>query len=395
MPSVSPAAGRRAEDLPRGGALPLEVVVLDGHGLACSTARPRGPRDRRTRRPCPRRESGNASRSWSMASASGTSRSMAAPSLRRRDTRAPANLGREEEKEAGCPEGSRRRRRRARRAGGLRPDHAAGATDVERTGAVRALPGRQRLEHARRRAAARPALRRVSSPRSGADTRLHPDFGADDDGEPTASRTWSCRRTSRGAGHVRLRRRERPGPYPIPPNAPIEGGPDSRRRPARARASTATLRALRAVLRRPARPAAGWRAGSGAIFDLARTRCGRAGWTSADAAGLPIFPGLVRYDEVAAGEIAHALRFTVQRDARAYVAPAHALGQRERRPELPADGHARAPQGQLRHLARSRRRRASSARAQDLRHVPRRQRQRLVRLRRARRPLGRRRPRTR
>src|SRR5207302_6221617 len=66
----------------------------------------------------------------------------------------------------------------------------------------------------------------------------------------------------------------------------------------------------------------GWRAGSGAVFDLDSNALRPAGWTSADAAGLPILPGLVRYDEVAAGAISHALRFTVSRTRRAYVAPA-------------------------------------------------------------------------
>ena len=65
-----------------------------------------------------------------------------------------------------------------------------------------------------------------------------------------------------------------------------------------------------------------WQAGSFAIFDLNRNALRPAGWTSADAAGLPILPGLVRYDEVAVGTIAHALRFTVSRSRRAYIPPA-------------------------------------------------------------------------
>lgn len=67
---------------------------------------------------------------------------------------------------------------------------------------------------------------------------------------------------------------------------------------------------------------AGWRAGSGAIFDLNRNTLRPAGWTSADAAGLPILPGLVRWDEVELGEIGHALRFTVRTTRRAYLHPA-------------------------------------------------------------------------
>ena len=65
-----------------------------------------------------------------------------------------------------------------------------------------------------------------------------------------------------------------------------------------------------------------WRAGSGAIFDLRSNALRPAGWTSADAAGLPLFPGLARYDEVAAGAINHALRITVPRTQKSYVWPA-------------------------------------------------------------------------
>jgi hypothetical protein len=65
-----------------------------------------------------------------------------------------------------------------------------------------------------------------------------------------------------------------------------------------------------------------WEAGSGAIFDLSSHALRPEGWTSADAAGLPILPGLVRYEEVAASEINHALRFTAPQTRRAYVWPA-------------------------------------------------------------------------
>ncbi|MBI3748335.1 MAG: hypothetical protein HY262_05765 [Chloroflexi bacterium] len=70
------------------------------------------------------------------------------------------------------------------------------------------------------------------------------------------------------------------------------------------------------------RGTAGWAAGSGATWDLRSNTLRPEGWTSADAAGLPILPGLVRYDEVAAGVIAHALRFTASQTRRAYVYPA-------------------------------------------------------------------------
>jgi len=75
------------------------------------------------------------------------------------------------------------------------------------------------------------------------------------------------------------------------------------------------------------RTASGWRAGSGAVYDLRSNRLRPAGWTSADAAGLPILPGLARYDEVRRGVIDHALRFTAPRTRSAYVYPArHAAG---------------------------------------------------------------------
>ena len=70
------------------------------------------------------------------------------------------------------------------------------------------------------------------------------------------------------------------------------------------------------------KPDGRWRAGSGAVWDLDSNHLRPAGWTSADAAGLPILPGLVRYDEVAAGAILHALRFTAPVTRKAYIYPA-------------------------------------------------------------------------
>jgi len=111
------------------------------------------------------------------------------------------------------------------------------------------------------------------------------------------------------------------GPYPIPANAPIEGGAasDGDRHVIMVDRDNWKLYELYYAF-----PNANgsWRAGSGAIFDLSSNALRPAGWTSADAAGLPILPGLVRYDEVSAGLIAHALRFTVSRTRRAYLPPA-------------------------------------------------------------------------
>jgi hypothetical protein len=110
------------------------------------------------------------------------------------------------------------------------------------------------------------------------------------------------------------------GPYPIPRNVKIEGGRSSTgdRHALIVDRSSCRLYELYALYPK----GSGWRAGSGAIWSLSSNRLRPAGWTSADAAGLPILPGLARYDEVKRGVIDHALRFTVQRTRRAYVFPA-------------------------------------------------------------------------
>jgi hypothetical protein len=89
----------------------------------------------------------------------------------------------------------------------------------------------------------------------------------------------------------------------------------------------------------PQRAGQPYTAGSGAIWDLASNDLRPDGWTSADAAGLPIFPGLVRYDEVVGqGEITHAIRFTVSRSRRAYVHPARHYASNNTDPALPPMG---------------------------------------------------------
>lgn len=112
-----------------------------------------------------------------------------------------------------------------------------------------------------------------------------------------------------------------PGPYPIPPDALVEGGSNS----------TGDRHVL--VLEKDScilyemydahpQPDSSWHAGSGAVFDLKSHKLRPDTWTSADAAGLPILPGLVRYDEVISGEIKHALRFTVPQTRKAHIWPA-------------------------------------------------------------------------
>jgi hypothetical protein len=112
-----------------------------------------------------------------------------------------------------------------------------------------------------------------------------------------------------------------PGPYPIPPDAAIEGGSGSGgdRHVLVLDRDHCILYELFAAY---PQPDGSWDAGSGAVFDLRSNDLRPEGWTSADAAGLPILPGLVRYDEVASGEIRHALRFTAPQTRKAYLWPA-------------------------------------------------------------------------
>ena len=126
------------------------------------------------------------------------------------------------------------------------------------------------------------------------------------------------------------------GPYPIPAGVKIEGGPtsDGDRHALIVDRDACRLYELFALRRVNGR----WTAGSGAIWDLRSNKLRAAGWTSADAAGLPILPGLARYDEVAKGRIDHALRFTVSRTRRAYVWPARHFASSLTDPALPPMG---------------------------------------------------------
>jgi hypothetical protein len=168
----------------------------------------------------------------------------------------------------------------------------------------------------------------------GADTGLHPDFGSGLwDGAPIGIPITVVK-----AGVPKVRPsfdyadESDKGPYPIPTAVKVEGGGD--RHALIVDSSTCTLYELYALQR----TGSGWHAGSGAIWSLRSNKMRPAGWTSADAAGLPILPGLVRWSDVASGRIDHALRFTVERTRRAYLYPARHFASDLTDPNLPPMG---------------------------------------------------------
>lgn len=172
----------------------------------------------------------------------------------------------------------------------------------------------------------------------GANDPIHPDFGAFWNGGPFGiPYVVVSRRQPRVPMSFFYASESDPGPYPIPPNPPIEGGPSS----------TGDRHIL--VIQRDDYllyetwdswpQGSGWSCGSGALHDMKRNHFRPHRWTSADAAGLPIFPGLARYDEVAyLGEIRHALRFTAQTTRRAYVHPARHWASTQTSSSLPPMG---------------------------------------------------------
>jgi hypothetical protein len=159
---------------------------------------------------------------------------------------------------------------------------------------------------------------------------LHPDFAARRFGIPITTVAATQRRVA--IRFTAFAAESDPGPYPIPAGAKVEGGSD--RHVIVVQRGRCRLYELFGA-RRSGR---GWAAASGAVFDLRSNRLRPAGWTSADAAGLPILPGLARADEAASGRIRHALRFTVARTQRAYVAPARHFASSDTNPELPPMG---------------------------------------------------------
>ena len=173
----------------------------------------------------------------------------------------------------------------------------------------------------------------------GLSTGLHADFGTEWDGAPNGI-PYICVSGTQEKVPVSFDYADEsdPGPYPIPSDAPIEGGPgsDGDRHVLVLDVDHQMLYELFAAY---PQPDGSWKAGSGAIFDLGSNALRPAGWTSADAAGLPILPGLVRYDEaVTEGVIDHALRFTVARTQKAYLYPATHYASSSTDPDLPPMG---------------------------------------------------------
>lgn len=166
-------------------------------------------------------------------------------------------------------------------------------------------------------------------------TRLHPDFGENPlygipyvvvpAGQPQVPITYTAYGDESD-----------PGPFPVPLDAPVEGGSSAGgdRHVLVVQSGTCQL----FELYRAFRSGSGWAADSGARFDLGSNALRPLGWTSADAAGLPILPGLVRYDEVAAGEIRHAIRVTFSRTRSKYILPATHFASSNDDPNLPPMG---------------------------------------------------------
>jgi hypothetical protein len=174
----------------------------------------------------------------------------------------------------------------------------------------------------------------------GLDSPVHPDFGSGlYDGQKIGIPyvVVSGKTTPRARPTFDYAGESDPGPYPIPASVPIEGDPHPAggdRHALIVDRDTCTLYELYALHR----AGKNWAAGSGAIWSLTSNRLRPAGWTSADAAGLPILAGLARYDEVAAGAIDHALRFTASRTRNTYIYPARHFASDSSDPSLPPMG---------------------------------------------------------
>jgi hypothetical protein len=179
------------------------------------------------------------------------------------------------------------------------------------------------------------SARYVANINSSGNAHLHPDFGGGGEyGIPF--RVVGSDEPRRRVEYTAYGDESDPGPFPIPPDAPVEGGPASSgdRHVVVLQRGTCMLYELGRAFWRSDH----WEADVGVDWDLRSNARRPLGWTSADAAGLPILPGLVRYGEVAAGEVKHALRFTVSRTQRGYVFPATHFASSSLDPDRPPMG---------------------------------------------------------
>ena len=170
----------------------------------------------------------------------------------------------------------------------------------------------------------------------GANTNLHPDFGSNlTYGIPYA--VVPATQPKVPIHFTAYGSQSDKGPYPIPAGAPVEGGANSSgdRHVLVLQSGSCKLYELYS-----AQPSAdgSWSAGSGAVFDLRSNKLRPSGWTSADAAGLPIFAGLIRYDEIQRGFINHAIRFTTSATQAGFIHPATHFASSSTNPDLPPMG---------------------------------------------------------
>jgi hypothetical protein len=176
--------------------------------------------------------------------------------------------------------------------------------------------------------------------RIGLDAPVHPDFGSGlYNGAPIGiPYAVVSARTRRVPVSFQYASESDRGPYALPRGVPIEGGYGSTGDRHVIVVDRDSCRDYELFAAYPHAGATRWTAGSGAIFNLRSNHLRPAGWTSADAAGLPILAGLARYDEVAGGQIDHALRFTAACTAARYVYPARHIASTCSGPSLPPMG---------------------------------------------------------
>lgn len=174
----------------------------------------------------------------------------------------------------------------------------------------------------------------------GFDVGLHPDFGTEYEGAPIGI-PYVLVHGDQAAVPITFEYQDEsdPGPYPIPPDFPIEGGSSSTGDRHVIVIDVDQLKLYEVYNAFPLQNGASWHGDSGAVWNLTSNASRPEYWTSADAAGLPIFAGLVRYDEVVEKQaINHALRFTVVKSQRAFIPPASHWASSSTDPNLPPMG---------------------------------------------------------